>query len=313
MTGVQVPTDAVPTGYVHNPHTAKIDAALAFLRAEKTSVEGWQEIGVKDGIIMEKKATAGDSSPIPTVRSRGTVKNMSPAALFATISPPSVRSHWDDRYVTGGLLERYDRYTSKYYAVQKGAGFLVSERDVVGIQAIVVPEEGVQNGFELVQTSVEGDPENSGRVRATITCAGWSVVPRGEDLEIVYVMKMNPNGKIPSAMISKVVEGLPTIVAKVIQFIQSSGHPPYISTPSISSQLRTEMFDLKAKTHTIKLIAGNQEEELAVAVDPKLFGGNWKVQVFGDGNVSVGKKTGTSAAVHVPAGSGKVEIGITAA
>ncbi|KAG9125787.1 hypothetical protein FRC07_006242 [Ceratobasidium sp. 392] len=181
MTGVQVPADAVPAGYVHNPHTTKINAALAFLRAEKASVEGRQEIGIKDGIIMEKKATTSDSSPIPTVRSRGTVKNMSPAALLATISAPSVRPHWDDRYVTGGLLERYDRYTNKYYAVQKGAGFLVSERNVVGVQAIVIPE-GVQNGFELMQTSVEGNPENPGRVRASegdnnlrwlVSCSSW--------------------------------------------------------------------------------------------------------------------------------------------
>ncbi|KAG8743565.1 hypothetical protein FRC12_015021, partial [Ceratobasidium sp. 428] len=124
MTGVQVPTDAVPTGYVHNPHAAKVDAALAFLRTEKASADGWQEIGTKDGIIMEKKVTADGSSPIPTVRSRGLIKNISPAALLATISLQSVRPNWDDRYVTGGLLERYDRYTNKYYAVQKGAGFL---------------------------------------------------------------------------------------------------------------------------------------------------------------------------------------------
>ncbi|KAG8736443.1 hypothetical protein FRC10_009314 [Ceratobasidium sp. 414] len=313
MTSVQVPTDAVPAGYVHNPHTAKVDAALAFLRSEKASTEGWQEIDTKDGIAMEKKATTDNSSPIPTIRSRGMVKNMTPVALLATISLPSARSNWDDRYVTGGLLERYDRHTNKYYAVQKGAGFLVSERDIVGIQTIIIPEGGVDKGFEVVQTSVEGDPESSGRVRATLTCAGWSVVPRGEDLEITYVIKMNPNGKIPSAVVSKIVEGLPAVIAKVIHFIRSSGHPPFISTPSFSSQLRTEIFDLKGKAHTVKLIASGQDEELAITVDPKPFGGSWKVQVSGNGDLSAEKKSPTSAIVRVAAGSGKIEVRITAA
>ncbi|KAG9084531.1 hypothetical protein FRC06_004045, partial [Ceratobasidium sp. 370] len=98
MTGVQVPADAVSVGYVHNPHTTKVDAALAFLRSEKASTEGWQEIDTKDGITMEKKAATDNSSPIPTLRSRGIVKNMAPAALLATISLPSARSNWDDRY-----------------------------------------------------------------------------------------------------------------------------------------------------------------------------------------------------------------------
>ncbi|KAG8711551.1 hypothetical protein FRC08_015743 [Ceratobasidium sp. 394] len=311
MTGVQVPADAVPAGYVHNPHTSKVDAVLAFLHSEKASTEGWQEIGTKDGITTEKKV-ATDNSPIPTLRSRGIVKNMTPVALLAAISLPSARPNWDDRYVTGGLLERYDRYTNKYYAVQKGAGFLVSERDVVGVQTIIVPEGGADKGFEVVQTSVEGDPENSGRVRATITCAGWSVVPRGEDLEIAYVIKMNPNGKLPSAVVGKLIEGLPTVVAKVLHFVRSSGHPPFILTPSFSSQLRTEIFDLKGRAHTAKFIASNQEEELVITVDPKPFGGSWKVQVSGNGDLSAEKKGPTSAVVRIPARSGKFEVRITA-
>ena len=45
MTGVKVPSDPVPTGYVPNPYTAQIEAALAYLRREKESSEGWQKIG----------------------------------------------------------------------------------------------------------------------------------------------------------------------------------------------------------------------------------------------------------------------------
>jgi hypothetical protein len=138
---------------------------------------------------MEKKFVPGDSSAIPVVRGRGIVKSLTPSALLSAICQPSARHHWDSRFASGGLLERYARRTYKFYSVQKGVGFFVSERDIVGVQSVVFPEGEVEKGFEVVQTSVSGDPDNSGRVRATLTCAGWSVVPRGEDLEVSYVVK----------------------------------------------------------------------------------------------------------------------------
>ena len=143
----------------------------------------------KDGIVMEKKLVTGDSCSIPAVRARGIIKNMSPGALLSVISQTNVRHHWDERYIPGGLLERYDRRTHKSYSAQKGAGVFVSERDIVCVQTVVFPNGELEDGFEIVQTSVEGDEKNSGRVRAKITCAGWTVVPRGEYLELVYVMK----------------------------------------------------------------------------------------------------------------------------
>lgn len=138
---------------------------------------------------MEKKYVPGDSSSIPVVRGRGIVKSLSAAQLLSAICQPSARHHWDSRFASGGLLERYSRRTYKFYSVQKGAGIFVSERDIVGVQSVVFPDGDVDKGFEVVQTSVSGDEDNSGRVRATLTCAGWSVVTRGEDLEVSYVVK----------------------------------------------------------------------------------------------------------------------------
>lgn len=143
---------------------------------------------------MEKKFVPGDSSAIPIVRGKGLVKSLSAAQLLSAVSQPSARHHWDARFASGGLLERYSRRAYKFYSVQKGVGFFVSERDIVGVQSIVLPDGDLENGFELVQTSVEGDPENSGRVRATLTCAGWSVVTRGDDLEVTYVVKSESKG-----------------------------------------------------------------------------------------------------------------------
>ncbi|KAG8748175.1 hypothetical protein FRC12_013920 [Ceratobasidium sp. 428] len=311
MTGVEVPSNPAPNGYVSNPYTSQVDAALAYLHAEKDSTEGWQDIDTKDGIIMEKKYVPGDSSAIPVVRGHGLVKNLTPSALLSAICQPSARHHWDARFQSGGLLERYSRRTYKFYSVQKGVGFFVSERDIVGVQTVVFPNEDIKKGFEVVQTSVEGDPENLGRVRATLTCAGWSVVPRGDDLEVAYVVKINPNGSIPSAIVGKIVQDIPLAITNISNFIQSSGYPPYISSTSISSQLRTEVFSLEKKTHNVKFIAGDKEEHITICVDSESFGGNWKVEVSGQG-VSV-KKEGDEAVVHVSAGSGQFEVNITAA
>lgn len=101
-------------------------------------------------------------------------------------------------------------------------------------------------------------------------------------------------------------------VINITNFIRATGYPPYISSPSIASQLRTETFTLETKTHVIRLIAGNQDEEISVAVDPKMFGGNWKVGASGLGVVAE-KKDNSTAVVRVPAGSGKFEVSITAA
>ncbi|KAG9125784.1 hypothetical protein FRC07_006239 [Ceratobasidium sp. 392] len=196
----------------------------------------------------------------------------------------------------------------------------VNNRDVMNSEEPVVLSVQVITPTEVARDNNVIDSSDQGNdlfvtACTSYTCGDKTLVTFDTSTPVAQYRvqsEVNPNGKISSAIVGKIIEGLPTIVAKVTQFIRSSGHPPYICTSPISSQLRTEMFDLKAKTHTIKLIAGNQEEELTITVDPKPFGGNWKVQVSGDDNVSA-EKTGTSAVIRVLAGSGKVEVRITAA
>lgn len=306
--GVDIPSDPAPNGYVSNPHQKSIDDALAYLRTEKEGGDGWENIDTKDGIIMEKRYVQGDGSAIPIVRGHGIVTGLSAPALLSAILQPSARHLWDERFASGALLERYARRTYKFYSVQKGVGWLVSERDIVGVQHV---QEGENGAFEVVQTSVEGDDHNSGRVRATLTCAGWSVIPRGDDLEVAYVVKINPNGSIPSAIVGKIVQDIPLAVVNIHNFIRDKGVPPYITNKDLKSQLRTEAVNVEGRTHIIKLIAGDSSEEVSIAVDPKLFGGNWKVGTEGNG-VSA-EKSGDNAVVKVPGGAGRYEVTISAA
>lgn len=310
--GVEIPSDPASNGYVSNPHQAQVDAALSFLSAEKEGTDGWEDIDTKDGIIMDKKYVPGDSSAIPLVRGRGLVKGLTAAQLLSGILQPSARHLWDARYESGSLLERYSRRSYKFYTVQKGVGWIVSERDIVGVQAVVFAnDEDPAGGYELVQTSVEGDEENKGRVRANLR-AGWSVVPRGDDLEVSYVVKINPNGSIPTAVVGKIVQDIPLAVVNLTDFLRSRGVPPYISSKDLSSQLRTELVNIEGKKHEIKLIAGDSEEQFTIVVDPKVFSGNWQVGVSGNG-VAAEKQDDTTAVIKVPGGAGRYEVTISAA
>ncbi|CAE6463356.1 hypothetical protein ACGC1H_000094 [Rhizoctonia solani] len=304
--GIEIPSDPAPNGYVSNPYQDKIDAALAFLRTEKEGNDKWENIDTKDGIILEKKYE-NNGSAIPLVRGHGLVKSLSAPALLSAILQPSARHLWDSRFESGALLDRYGRRTYKFYSVQKGVGWVVSERDIVGVQHV---QEGENGAFEVVQTSVDGPPGDKGRVRATLT-AGWSAVPRGDDLEVAYVVRINPNGSIPSPIVSKIVQDIPLSVVNITNFIRDKGVPPYIANKELGSQLRTEVISIEEKKHEAKLIAGDQDEQLAFVVDPKVFGGNWKVDVNGNG-VSA-DKSGDNAVVKVPAGAGRYEVTISAA
>jgi hypothetical protein len=122
---------------------------------------------------------------------------------------------------------------------------------------------------------------------------------------------VNPNGSIPSAVIAKIVQDIPLSVVNITNYIRSHGVPPYIASTKLSSQLRTEVLNVEGRTHIIKLIAGDNEE-LTIVIDPKVFGGNWKIGTTGEG-VSAEQKDEGSAIVKVPAGAGHYEVTISAA
>lgn len=70
----------------------------------------------------------------------------------------------------------------------RGLGWIVSPRDIVGIQDTIFHDDGK---VERVQTSIpDGDkPPVSGRVRATLTLAGWVLLPHERGTNVTYVVK----------------------------------------------------------------------------------------------------------------------------
>lgn len=65
---------------------------------------------------------------------------------------------------------------------------MVSPRDFVGAQDIIF-EDGVTYVAQCSVPDDEKTPPVSGRVRATLTVAGWQIRPQGDDLELTYIVK----------------------------------------------------------------------------------------------------------------------------
>jgi len=300
MTGVNFPEDPAPNGYQENPYDSQLDAAQQYLHTESVSTDGWQNIGTKADVVMEKKQMPGDGSAIPLVRGRGIIKGVRPSQLYPIISQPSARVHWDARFQEAHPLRRYARRSYKFYSLQKG-GFLVSPRDILGAQGASVSDDGT---IEVFQTSVPNDddaPEQSGRVRANLTLAGWALRPSGEeDTDATYIVKIDPKGSLPTTIINHVVSEIPLCVVNVAEFFKSNGLISYIVQEEIGSVVRFETYEHDKHKYTSGFI-GKAGDAFDIFVDNNvMYKGGYSAALEGDSSgVEI---TQEATKVHVKVG-----------
>jgi len=267
---VNIPDDPAPDGYQHNPYKSILDDALEYLRAESVSTEGWEPLGMKEDVKMEKKQMPGDSSAIPLVRGRGIIKGIRPDELYPIVSHPGARVLWDPRFLEGHPLRRYARRSYKFYSIQKGA-FLISQRDILGAQDAVYADDGT---ILLYQCSVPTDddaPEQSGKVRATLTVGGWALRPSGEnDTDATYIVKVNPAGSLPTSIINRVVAEIPICVVNVASFVHTHGKISLILQPEIRSTVRFESYEHGPRKYVAGLI-GAAGDTFDIPVDTEVM------------------------------------------
>jgi len=260
-----------------------------------------------DGQILEpmrgslwRKKKPGDSSFVPLVRGRGIIKGVKPYELLPVVASLSVRSQWDARYQEGHALVRYSRKSYKFYSIQKGV-FLVWPRDFVGVRDVAYSEDGT---IEIVQTSVPNDektPDVDGKVRGTLTAAGWILRPLGDDTDVTYLVKGDPNGSIPQVLVDRGITETPLCIVKIAEFIHSVGLVCYIPQNSISSVVRMETYDHDSKTFTVALI-GAAGDVFDIAVDTKTMYKNGYMAVLNDAVTGVTLSGDGSAKLHVEIG-----------
>ncbi|KAG9049934.1 hypothetical protein FS837_008520 [Tulasnella sp. UAMH 9824] len=255
------------SSYPDFPYQAEKDAALEYLRREAVSEDGWTTFDNKQGVTYQKKYVEGDPSAIPIVRGRGLVEGFTPQQFLALITYTGVRTTWDVRTEKAEVVKRFGRFLSEFYAIQRGIGWVVSPRDIVGCQDTIVSEDG---SIERVQTSVEDSdrPPVSGRVRATLTLAGWVLI--------------NPNGYIPITIINNtVIPEIPGAISRASDVLHNKGYPPYISS-DIKSLIRREDFDFDRRTFELDFL-GKEGDTFQITFDSKIYSQGVAVEGGGDG------------------------------
>ncbi|KZT60197.1 Bet v1-like protein [Calocera cornea HHB12733] len=277
------PSDPAPNGYIPNPYTDLLATAFAKVQTETTSSTGWSTIGTQEGVLLEKKY--GDSG-LPMVRGRGTVPGTAPREMWQAIATPACRKQWDARFETAFPLEKYSQNAMKFYTGQAGT-WPVAGRDIVGAQDVKSAPDGAW--VQTVQTSVpdtEATPPVDGKVRATLDFAGWTLLQKGADTEVSYVVHINLNGSIPGWIMDRIANEIPLCVAKARDFYLSSGSPPLVS-PLSKTQLCLEDFSMEPKEWRGTFL-GKGAEEFNVMVDEKrMWKDGWKAGVEGEGAGSV--------------------------
>ncbi|KAG8985013.1 hypothetical protein FRB93_006114 [Tulasnella sp. JGI-2019a] len=282
--------------YLEMPYKAERDEALAYLRREAFSTDGWERFDEKENVTYEKKAIPGDSSAIPLVRGRGIVNGFTPRQFLAFISYPELRTTWDSRTQEAKLLDRYSQYEVGFYTVQKGFGWIVSPRDIVGVQDTIFHDD---DSVERVQCSVDNSlmPPVSGRVRATLTLAGWVLKPHEKGTEVTYVVKINPNGSIPIRIINgSVIPEIPAAIARCAETLGQRGYPPYI-LQRLKSTLLTEGFDY-SMPYKITMV-GESSDEFDILYDVKLYPNGPNVEVSGQGKGGVSVSRVEDSQIHI--------------
>lgn len=81
-----------------------------------------------------------------------------------------------------------DSQSSDAGGLVRGMGWIVSPRDIVGCQDTIFDDDGT---VWRVQCSVNDSakPPVSGKVRATLTVAGWVLRPNEQGIDVTYIVK----------------------------------------------------------------------------------------------------------------------------
>ncbi|KAF9509743.1 hypothetical protein BS47DRAFT_1487793 [Hydnum rufescens UP504] len=270
MDRMEIPTDPAPNGYFSNPYEDLRDKTLAKLKEFCGDQDGWTIMSsTKADIITSKKQIPGDPSSIPLVKGQGALKGITPYQFYSVVALPGARQLWDDGFQQGTTVRRYSRRTFKFYSIQKGA-FLVQPRDFVGFQEAIIEDDGTIYFFQASVPEDENTGPVKGRTRATLTISGWCIKPVHDGIDVTYVVKVNPNGSLPTALVKIVVTELPDVVRTAFAWCKGAGLMCHIKEIAIQSVVRDEIYDHTQRELYRLMLIGKAGDEFDIAVDDKV-------------------------------------------
>lgn len=226
-----------------SPYSAELEAARKLFDAQIDDQTGWEPVGDKDDVHMEKKTLGGqgEASGIPLVRGTCTIENATTDQIVPIIQSPGIRKKWDPRFDTAWILRRFSASSYEFYSLGNsppGMSWIINPRDLSGIHQSYVggnKDGGLGENKEviLIQSGVvdnERAPEQRGRTRMKLTLSGWRLTPQGQDVRITYLCKVHLGGAIPEKMVATVIQDLPVCAGKVRNTYYEYGYPPYLVT-----------------------------------------------------------------------------------
>ena len=158
----------------------------------------------------------------------------------------------DERFDGAEVKERYTRRETLFHTKMKGT-WPIAGRDIVGT-SIVEYHEGKE--FIIALSSVEEPsiPEHPPSVRASLFISGWVIRSLDEGkILVTYIVHINLNGSIPSAMSKMMLVQTPLCAGKVCDYARKFGFPPYVK--SIEGRIRHEEFDHSKKVYMVEVDA----------------------------------------------------------
>ncbi|KAJ3167927.1 hypothetical protein HDU88_001874 [Geranomyces variabilis] len=240
--------------YVPHRHTESGVKALKYLKTLTTS-DAWKHHSDQHGVSISTIDEPGSTMPI--VRGDATFPaEFSVDDVISVIRCNGARKIWDARFEDGETVEWLNPNELVFKSQQKGQ-FPVSGRDFAGLQVTIFDARSATT--YVVATSVVDAlaPVDPKRVRAELTVAGWIVKPAPEGgVAVTYVVKVDPRGSIPGAIVKAVSIQTPLCVAEILKYLRANGAPPAVKVlgntgEGIKVVVTRDAFDPRSSTYDI--------------------------------------------------------------
>ncbi|KAJ3414054.1 hypothetical protein HDV05_007179 [Chytridiales sp. JEL 0842] len=211
---------------IPHAHSAKAAQALTLLKSLEP-LEGWETLNNINGVQVSTRPVPGSSMGM--VRGDGIIEGWTTPEVLSVIKSFSARQTWDARFEGGNLLKTFSIDESLAHTFQKGT-FPVAGRDLLSVSRT---EFNYNDTTYHVSTSVVDPacPEDSKRVRANLTLAGWILQPQNNNpsvLKVTYIVQVDPKGTLPAALIKAVQAQTPLAVGEIRKYLESVGPSPVL-------------------------------------------------------------------------------------
>jgi hypothetical protein len=180
--------------------------------------DGWERVGIEDGIVVEARDVAGSS--LREVRATVHV-DVPPAAIAAVVWRYEDHASFLPRLRHAEVLRDAGDERIVYEQI---ALPLLRDRDVVLRAQRAV--DGASGTIDIRSMAIadEGPPETSRFVRVRTSAGHWHLVPAGGGTDVTYLVRSDVGGTVPAWLVNRAQrEAVPDLVRAMLARAQAEG------------------------------------------------------------------------------------------